>query len=121
MSLEVAISVPSAVSSLAFTSSGLLCAGSDDGTLRLYCLPSSKVYKALRSIGTEISSIVCATSRASDTEEIWLASGRRAFSFQLKSEKLILSLDDASNVLELGEDEEDVLNEVTSTELFHLF
>ncbi|KAH9952115.1 hypothetical protein B0H21DRAFT_817842 [Amylocystis lapponica] len=105
------ISLPAAASSLAFASSTHLCVGSDDGSLRLYHLPSPKVVRAVKSLGHEIASIACARTTTDEPADVWLASGRRAFLFRLASPQLIQSLEDALDVLDLGEDDEDALNE----------
>ncbi|OBZ69354.1 hypothetical protein A0H81_10778 [Grifola frondosa] len=91
--LELTFSVPSPVSSLALGSSGSLCVGSQDGTARWYNLPSPKVVHAIKSLGDEVHL------------------GRRAFVFAASSPKMICTAEDATLVLDLGEDDEDVLNE----------
>lgn len=103
---------------------------SDDGTLRVYDLSSSKVLKAVRGLGSEVSAIACFKRTGSDLRDVWLACGRRvsiescngspiqvldvaqALCFQMDSPKMILTADDALETLELGESEEDELNEV---------
>ena len=87
----------------------------DDGTVRVYTLPSANVVKAIRGLGHDVSSVVWLHSPSdSDSGSLWVASGSKAHRFALQSEKMILSAADASGILELGEDEEDVLNEVRS-------
>ncbi|KAL6305311.1 WD40 repeat-like protein [Sparassis latifolia] len=109
---QFAISVPSAVSSLAFLTPDSLCAGSDNGTARVYDLPSPKVVRAIKSLGSEISTAVTVQNTAEEDSLVWFASGRRALLFAVKSPQLILSEEDAMSILELGEDDEDVLNEL---------
>ena len=88
---------------------------SDDGTVRFYTLPSPNVTKAIRGLEHDVSSIVWLQSPSeSDAGAIWVASGPKAHRFVLQSDKMILMVADASTSLELGEDEEDVLNEVRS-------
>lgn len=107
-------------------------AATDDGSLRVYELPSTRVARAVRSLGHEVSSIVCSKGRNGDKlGTVWVASGTRvrlthpatmhqisicsqALLFDFASPKLVLSPEDAISVLELGEDAEDVLNEVHS-------
>lgn len=94
MALRCNIAVPSAVSSLGFASVDSLWAGSgqssqpvsqnklvltavlmaDDGTLRLYNLPSPKVVRAIKSLGHDIACIVVSAAAEGD---IWIASGRK--------------------------------------------
>ncbi|KAF8212059.1 hypothetical protein K438DRAFT_1902897 [Mycena galopus ATCC 62051] len=89
-----------------------LVAGSDDGSLRVYELSSLKVCKAIRGLPTEISSVCCFKRPGSHLRDVWLACGRQAYSFQMDLEKLVLTAADASSVIELCNDEEDVLNEL---------
>lgn len=91
---QFSIDLPSPVSSLAFSSSTSLLAGSreyscnapicyistldvpEDGTVRRYDLPSSQVVKAIKSLGSEISSVVC-VKKPNGTGDVWIASGHR--------------------------------------------
>lgn len=85
----------------------------DDGTVRVYTLPSANVVKAIRGLGHDVASVVWLNGPSDgDNGTLWIASGPRAHRFALQSDKMILGAADASETLELGEDEEDVLNEV---------
>lgn len=87
----------------------------DDGTVRVYTLPSASVVKAVRGLGHDVSSVVWLHSPSDDDPgTLWVASGNNAHRFALQSENMILGAADATTMLELGEDEEDVLNEVRS-------
>ncbi|PCH37860.1 hypothetical protein WOLCODRAFT_135884 [Wolfiporia cocos MD-104 SS10] len=113
MSLQSSFNLPSAITALTIVDDDGLCVGSEDGCLRLYHLPSPRVVRAVKSIGSEISSIVSHQSKKSETSAIWLASGQRAYSFPSKADKLIIAPEDATASVTLGEDEEDVLNELS--------
>ena len=49
------------------------CGALDDGTIRLYRLPDTKVCKAIRGLGTEVSSIAFGSPA---TSSVWLAVGQ---------------------------------------------
>ncbi|KAJ7685352.1 WD40-repeat-containing domain protein [Mycena polygramma] len=107
--LNHALHTPSPISAIAFGHSGHLFAGSDDG-LRIYDLSSFKVCRAVK-LPTEISSMCCFKRPGSDLRDVWLACGRKAYSFQMDSPKLVQTAADAISAIELCEDE-DVLNEL---------
>ncbi|OCH93408.1 WD40 repeat-like protein [Obba rivulosa] len=107
-----AIAVPSAVVCLSLSPSASLWVGADDGTVRLYDLPSPRVTKAIKSLGNEISSVVSSYNADGSAGTIWVAAGRQAVEFHLNTHKLVLSAEDAISRIELGEDDEDVLNEL---------
>ncbi|KAH7906370.1 WD40-repeat-containing domain protein [Hygrophoropsis aurantiaca] len=109
--LDHIIQTPAPISSLSFSASGYIFAGSDDGSLRVYHRTSPKVIKAIRGLN-EISSIAHVKINGSELGDIWVASGRQAHCFSLDRDQLILSPSDASSVLEIGADDEDVLNEL---------
>lgn len=49
----------------------------DDGSLRIYNLPETKVYKAVRSLDSDVSSITWAHSPGSEIGNVWVAAGRK--------------------------------------------
>ncbi|KAI0072790.1 WD40 repeat-like protein [Panus rudis PR-1116 ss-1] len=110
------IHTPAGVTSLTFGSDEVLAVGSADGTLRAYRLPFTKVAKAIRQLPDEISSIVW-SSPASTAErklgEVWVASGTNVYLFDLDKQKLILTPEDAKLQVHCGQDDEDVLNELS--------
>ncbi|KAF8163623.1 WD40-repeat-containing domain protein [Crassisporium funariophilum] len=110
--LQQTLRTPAHVSSLAFGHGGHLFAGSDDGSLRLYDLSSLKVLKAVRGLGGEVSSIICVKRAGSELRDTWIAHGKKISKFQMESTKMILSQEDASIALEVGEGEEEILNEL---------
>ncbi|KAJ6502386.1 WD40-repeat-containing domain protein [Mycena sanguinolenta] len=111
-SLTHVLHTPSPISAITFGNSGHLVAGSDDGSLRVYDLSSFKVCKAIRGLPSEVSSICCFKRPGAHLRDVWLACGRQAYSFQMDSEKMILTAADANAAIELCNDEEDVLNEL---------
>ncbi|OSD08594.1 WD40 repeat-like protein [Trametes coccinea BRFM310] len=110
------IQVPSAVSALSFSPQEVLCVGSDDGSVRWYNLPSTKVSRAIKSLGDEISSIVWSQPKKDHPTSVWVASGPKLFAFPAETQKMIVSAADASCSLLVGEDDEDVLNELSISE-----
>ncbi|KAH8106795.1 WD40 repeat-like protein [Cristinia sonorae] len=112
------IRLPAASSSVCFGSEDLLTVGSVDGSLRLYHLPSPRVIKAVRQLGDEVSSAAWSKLYDADHGVVWIASGRKVYCFDLAISKpsMILSATDAQKVLEIGEDEDDVLNELSVNE-----
>ncbi|KAI0647319.1 WD40-repeat-containing domain protein [Trametes meyenii] len=111
---EITIKVPSAVSSLALGLDDALCVGSDDGSVRWYKLPSGRVLRAIKPLGEEISSIAWSHPSKDDVSNVWVSSGRRVLSFPVESHKMIISVEDATTTLDIGEDEEDLVNEARS-------
>ncbi|KAK0453471.1 WD40-repeat-containing domain protein [Armillaria borealis] len=105
---------PAHVSSLAFGHSGHIFAGCDDGTLRVYDLSTFKVLKAVRGLGSEVSSIVCVKRPESDLRDAWIACGTRVHLFQMDSPAMVLTLSDALASVEVcSPDGDDVLNEIS--------
>ncbi|KAK0191111.1 WD40-repeat-containing domain protein [Armillaria mellea] len=105
---------PAHVSSLAFGHSGHVFAGCDDGTLRVYDLSTFKVLKAVRGLGSEVSSIVCVKRPGSDLRDAWIACGTRVHLFQMDSPTMVLTLSDALASIEVcPPDGDDVLNEIS--------
>ncbi|TFK30269.1 WD40 repeat-like protein [Coprinopsis marcescibilis] len=105
-------STPATVSSLAFGHSFHLYAGSGDGSLRVYDLSTHKVIKAIRSLGDEVSSILCMKRSGSELRDAWIAHGTKISKFQLDTPKMILSPEDALQTIQIGETEDDVVNEL---------
>ncbi|THH13865.1 hypothetical protein EW146_g6405 [Bondarzewia mesenterica] len=109
--LQNILRVPPHVTAMSHASSNYLYAGSGDGSVRIYRPPEIKVVKAIRGLGAEISSIACSKKKGSELG-VWLACGRRILSFDIANPKMILSVVDASNTLDLAEDDEDLLNQI---------
>jgi len=53
----------------------MLILGSDDGSLRLFRPPDTKVVKAIRGLNTEISSVIAVTPNTGGFGHIWVACG----------------------------------------------
>lgn len=49
----------------------------DDGSVRLYDLPETKVRKAVRGLGSDVSSIAWAHSLGTEIGNIWVAVGQK--------------------------------------------
>ena len=96
--LVKALEIPAHVSCLAYGHAGHLYVGSgehhssfihltlqsiatEDGSLRVYDLSLYKVIKAIRSLGAEVSSVVCLKRPGSELRDVWLACGSRASRF----------------------------------------
>ncbi|KAA1471221.1 WD40 repeat-like protein [Dentipellis sp. KUC8613] len=111
--LRATLQTPAHVSALSCTKSGHLCVGSDDGSIRVYHPPETRVVKAIRGLGAEVSCVACVETNPGGLGQAWVAFGRRISLFDLDSPKLILSSGDSLHTLVIGEDDDDVLNEVT--------
>ncbi|KAG2038763.1 WD40-repeat-containing domain protein [Suillus americanus] len=106
------LKTPAPISCLAKGSSGHFFAGSDDGSVRVYNPDTLKVVKAIRGLG-EVSSAVCMSHNAGGLGDMWVASNRHALRFNMDTEKMILAKADATLTLELGPDDDDMLNELS--------
>ncbi|KAJ3509300.1 hypothetical protein NLJ89_g5297 [Agrocybe chaxingu] len=106
------LSTPAHIASLAFGHAGHLFAGSDDGSLRVYDLSSFKVLKAIRGLGSEVSSVVCMKRAGSEMRDAWVAHGRKISKFQLESPKMIQNPEDALITIDVADTDADVLNEL---------
>ncbi|PIL24234.1 hypothetical protein GSI_13987 [Ganoderma sinense ZZ0214-1] len=114
--LQTTIAVPSSVSAVSIGSEGSLIVGSADGSVRWYEPPSTKVVKAIKPIGEEIASMAWLPPKKAESPTLWVASGRRVLCFALDSHKMISTAQDAVAVLDIGEDDDDVLNELNLSE-----
>ncbi|KAG1810958.1 WD40-repeat-containing domain protein [Suillus subaureus] len=106
------LKTPAPISCLAEGSPDHFFAGSDDGSVRVYNQETLKVVKAIRSLG-EVSSVVCMSHNAGGLGDIWVASNRHALRFTMDTEKMILAKADATLMLELGADDDDMVNELS--------
>ncbi|EJD02384.1 WD40 repeat-like protein [Fomitiporia mediterranea MF3/22] len=108
--LSSTLVLPSQATTCAFSVDGLrLGVGSDDGSVRLYQPPEQKVQKAIRGLGTSVSNVLFHTE---DGKEIWVAAGKNVYRFDLTPPKMILALSDANFTKEIGQDDEDVVNQL---------
>jgi len=89
--LQNTLLIPAHISSLEYTQNGVLILGSgellqlvwnrqgltleDDGSIRLYRLPDSKVVKAIRGLGSEVSSIAVTGPTSNGFGDMWIACG----------------------------------------------
>ncbi|KAI0636716.1 WD40 repeat-like protein [Trametes polyzona] len=115
--VEVNINVPTSVSAISFGPDDTLCVGAGyEGSVRWYKLPSTKVIRAIKSLGEEISCIVYAPPKREEPACVYIASGYKLYGFPWDSGKMIMTTEDATFVLELGVDLEDHLNELNLSE-----
>ncbi|EKM55195.1 uncharacterized protein PHACADRAFT_95688 [Phanerochaete carnosa HHB-10118-sp] len=110
------LNTPAAASAVSFSPSNELAIGSDDGSVRIYQLPSTKVSKAIRRLGQDIASICWVQPRPVASASLWVASGPTAYLFDLANQKLVLQPIDAVHKIVLGKNDEDVINELSINE-----
>jgi WD40 repeat protein len=71
--------ISSPVTSVAFSTSNELYVGSEDGSVRLYDLTSTKVVKAVSKLGGEVSGIIPTSKKQNKiidiSSQVWIASG----------------------------------------------
>ncbi|GJJ72589.1 hypothetical protein EMPS_04947 [Entomortierella parvispora] len=80
----------------------MLASGSEDKTCRIWDLRTEKVHKAL----TGFDSAVTTTSFTSaDVHTIYVGSGRKIYTYDLRMESLLLNVDQAAKVYDGAEDE----------------
>ncbi|CAE6489272.1 unnamed protein product [Rhizoctonia solani] len=111
---------PASFTALTFTGAGILLAGGEDGTLRVYDLsPASQraLCKAIKGLPGEVSSICCQPSKLPPVAlgKVWIASGKRVLLFDLDSDTLVIRSQEAQEVATLIEDdgdEDNVLNQI---------
>ncbi|KIK44998.1 hypothetical protein CY34DRAFT_22746 [Suillus luteus UH-Slu-Lm8-n1] len=106
------LKTPAPISCLAKGSLDHFVAGSDDGSVRVYNQETLKVVKAIKGLG-EVSSVVCMEHNTGVLGDMWVASNRHALRFAMDTEKMVLAKADATLTLELGADDDDVLNELS--------
>lgn len=99
--------IPAQVSTLTYTQNGMLILGSDDGSLRLYCPPDTKVVRAIRGLDSEVSSVISVTSNNGGFGHVWVACGSSIKLFNLDTPQLVQSSVNALTVIDVGENEGD--------------
>ena len=62
-------------SALALVNRAHCLSSKDDGSLRLYCPPDNKVVRAIRGLGSEVSSAISVTQNNSGFGHVWIACG----------------------------------------------
>ncbi|KAG8954525.1 hypothetical protein FRC03_011465 [Tulasnella sp. 419] len=117
----ITIESPDACTSLAFSSNkdNFVVAGFQDGTVRSYILPNQRVYRAIRPLGTEVSSLKFDPRKASDTsstskQNVWIACGKRILLFDIDGDRLVMDRKDVSEVVSpvMAIDDDNVLNQI---------
>ncbi|KAL5511180.1 hypothetical protein ACEPAH_4395 [Sanghuangporus vaninii] len=122
--LSSTLVLPSQATACVFsTDAKHLAVGSDDGSVRLYKPPESKVRKAVRGFGASISSILfCGPGDDEDKLDVWIASGKSVYRFDFGSSestnKMILTRSDASLAKDVGQDDEDVINQISANHAY---
>ncbi|KAL0946699.1 hypothetical protein HGRIS_012886 [Hohenbuehelia grisea] len=115
ISLAKSLCIPAPISCLSSGPPGHICAGSDDGSVRVYDLTTYRVVTAIQGLGDEVTSVVSLPPRppSEGMGDVWIACGRQVLMFHLDPTKMIQKLADAATVVEVLPDEDDVLNEVS--------
>ncbi|CAE6535879.1 unnamed protein product [Rhizoctonia solani] len=112
---------PKGFTALAFAKTGILLAGGADGSLRVYDLsPAAQraLCKAIKGLPDEISGVCCQPNKLPPVAfgKVWVASGKRIWLFNLDSDKLVITSQEAEDVVTLIEeddgDEDNVLNQI---------
>ncbi|TFK63229.1 hypothetical protein BDN72DRAFT_826806 [Pluteus cervinus] len=111
-SLQRVLQINTPISSLAFGHASHLFVGSGDGSLRVYDLSTFKVVKAIKGLGSEVSSIVCVKRPSSELRDAWVGCGKQILKFQLDMPKMILEPSDALLTIEVGDNDQDEVNEL---------
>jgi len=101
-----------------------------DGVVRLYHSDSPMVSKAIRGLGSEVETVTILQRHGANGDDVWIAiehkvceprllllgqplMASKALLFRFDSPKMILTLNDATETLQLGDSEEEALNEVS--------
>ncbi|KAG8927880.1 hypothetical protein FRC02_007632 [Tulasnella sp. 418] len=117
----ITVESPDACTSLAFSSNkdNFVVAGFQDGTVRSYILPNQRVYRAIRPLGTEVSSLKFDPRKASDTsstskQNVWIACGKQILLFDIDGDRLVMDRKDVSEVVSpvMAIDDDNVLNQI---------
>ncbi|KAH9005105.1 WD40-repeat-containing domain protein [Lactarius hatsudake] len=114
--LQHTLFIPAHVSSLEYTQNETLILGSDDGSIRLYRLPDTRVVKAIRGLGSEVSSIAVMAPRSGGFGDLWVACGSSVKLFNLNTRELIQSSKNALVTVQLGDNKGDAVNGISVSE-----
>ncbi|KAI0273585.1 WD40-repeat-containing domain protein [Gloeopeniophorella convolvens] len=112
LAIQYTLRTPAHVSALFYTHNGALIVGSDDGSLRFYQPPATKVVKAIRGLGSEVSSVAGLRSSLGDCC-VWVACGTSVTLFDLGAYPLIQTAENALKSIKVGEDDSDLVNEAS--------
>ncbi|KAF8891317.1 WD40-repeat-containing domain protein [Infundibulicybe gibba] len=112
LSLQKTFETPTHVSALSFGRVDHLYVGSDDGSIRVYDLPTSKVARAVRGLPSEVASIACLKPSGSGLCDMWVGCNQTAWKFQFESSKLVQTPLDSPLSVRLTVAEDDVVNEL---------
>ncbi|KAI9466164.1 WD40-repeat-containing domain protein [Lactarius psammicola] len=128
--LQHTLFIPAHVSSLEYTQNRTLILGSgescrahvrnrlrltleDDGSIRLYRLPDTKVVKAIRGLGSEVSSIAVLAPKSGGFGDVWVACGSSVKLFSLDTQQLIQSSENALVTVQVCENDGDAVNGIS--------
>ncbi|KAH8116886.1 WD40 repeat-like protein [Phellopilus nigrolimitatus] len=103
--------VPEHATTAAFNGDGILLvlgSGNFNLLIRFYQPPESKVKRAIRGLGASVSSFIFG---AQDGSDCWVACGKSIFHFDLNTLKMIYTREDADYVKDIGQDDEDAINQ----------
>ncbi|KAG0303756.1 WD repeat-containing protein 53 [Dissophora globulifera] len=89
----------------------MLASGSEDKTCRIWDIRTDKVHKALRGFESSVTT----TSFAADDHTIYVGSGDKVYSYDLRMESLLLNATQASKIYDGAEDE---INQIAMTVQF---
>lgn len=98
--MRACLQLPSPVTAVSFGDTGQLGVATEDGTLRIYELPYNKVWKAVRNLGSEISSVVFEGS--GESRLVWVACSQHVSKMKRKKQFLcfsVCSIDSIKGVL----------------------
>ncbi|KAI9446498.1 WD40 repeat-like protein [Lactarius indigo] len=114
--LQHTLLTPAHVSSLEYTQNETLILGSDDGSIRLYRLPDTKVVKAIRGLGSEVSSTAFMAPKSGGFGNMWVACGSSVKLFNLDTQELIQTSENALITIQVGENDGDAVNGISVSE-----
>lgn len=86
--------------------------GSDNGSLRLYNLPETKVIKAVRGLGSDVSSVAWAHPPGTEIGNVLVAVGQKILSFSLDTSSMIQDASQSLDSLDSILDPDDIFNQL---------
>lgn len=127
--------ISSPATSVAFRAANELYVGSEDGSVRLYNLTSTKVVKAVSKLGGEVTGIIPTSKKQNQlsnmSSQVWITSENmvnatnsineykfgsctlKLYKFDLYCDKMILGKADALKEIVVGVDSDDAINDVS--------
>ncbi|KAB5595698.1 WD40 domain containing protein [Ceratobasidium theobromae] len=118
----ISFEAPYPFTALTFTANGILLAGGEDGSLRIFDLtPTARraLRKAIQGLPHEVTSICSQTNCSGSPSEalgaVWVASGKQIYLFDLDLDRLVIKAEEAQDNMILIDDDGDegnVLNQI---------